>query len=280
MPLKDFPEPAKVLSAADVPEVDSSLVGDRQTHRALQTNEERFNEACGTDGGESVDCDNGKVRGTNTDCSVACGGQCCFGDQSCNGFTGRVCKDGMSCFGSRACRDAKINFVVDSCDGEYACQFTGRNAPVGLILNSCKAMDSNSFGLPYGMDHGDFSCEGVAMNPNGQVGNIIDSCKGDRACNGLAHGSFATRVGDISGACIGWEACMKVGTNGADVDSCCNSGGGPRGTSPHTVVNGEGECCMDVHNCHSSYRISQLPAECTVSRCDCCVHSLSALTLH
>jgi hypothetical protein len=56
-----------------------------------------------------VDCVNGYVSdsGGGTTCELACGGACCVED-ACAYFTGKVCKDSVSCMGESACELAKI----------------------------------------------------------------------------------------------------------------------------------------------------------------------------
>ena len=103
-------------------------------------------------------CDNGIttsgyfLNGTNATgqtCKVACEGQCCvggiftfsgFGENyapacepftgtfgSRDGFTGSVCKDGISCFGYGACTDANVPSIFHGCNGTNSCFRAGYN---------------------------------------------------------------------------------------------------------------------------------------------------------
>ena len=79
-----------------------------------------------------VECDGGRSEvgiygggsgysGSTVSCKVACDGKCCVGpndSDACTGFTGRVCKDGYSCTGLDACKDADIDLVVGGCRGD------------------------------------------------------------------------------------------------------------------------------------------------------------------
>jgi len=60
------------------------------------------------------------------------------GDDACVGFTGKVCKDG-SCNGYKACENANISSVVNSCVGRSACVKAGYlGGSIGNIVDSCK----------------------------------------------------------------------------------------------------------------------------------------------
>ncbi len=67
-----------------------------------------------------VDCVNGNDSVTGSSCAAACGVSCCGGNQACDQFTGKVCKDG-SCTGNMACYMANLSFVVNRCIGVDAC---------------------------------------------------------------------------------------------------------------------------------------------------------------
>ena len=60
-------------------------------------------------------------------CAIACEGMCCSGLNSCDRFTGAVCKDGMSCSSntdpnySSACNGANIAMVHRGCNGAGSC---------------------------------------------------------------------------------------------------------------------------------------------------------------
>jgi hypothetical protein len=83
-------------------------------------------ETCGANG--YVDCVNGTVRDMpGVSCASACDGQCCQGDNACDpygfpGFTGKVCKDGISCMGEKACLGSTVQYLVyQGCNGTLAC---------------------------------------------------------------------------------------------------------------------------------------------------------------
>jgi hypothetical protein len=85
-----------------------------------------------------VDCDNGQLSSELTiSCAAECGGYCCDGDQSCDEFTGKVCKDGVSCMGDYACYYATIPSVIGSCNGIKACYYAGYEGTVGSMHSSC-----------------------------------------------------------------------------------------------------------------------------------------------
>ena len=145
-------------------------------------------------------------------CDTACDGQCCVGSTftqstpggiityyggACSdyyttlpglgklgrGFTGTVCKDGISCMDFRACYEAKIGLVHMGCSGTNACQYAGCQEDrdpssenctgyVGVISNSCLKGDCGKAGGYYG-----------------HIGKISNSCKADYAgCIKAAYG--------------------------------------------------------------------------------------------
>ncbi len=87
-----------------------------------------------------VNCLYGKVRirSYTRPCAYACEGKCCVGYDACDGFTGKVCKDG-SCNGKAACSKADIPFVIDSCKGDNACL----GARLASSLNGCCDWDEH-----------------------------------------------------------------------------------------------------------------------------------------
>ena len=102
-------------------------------------------------GGFFVKCDGGIVPGTSGDtCTVVCSGSCCRTDPSTDpaidtaytGFTGNVCKDGLSCMGIEACKYARISHVAGSCSGEEACKNVGNQGLVGNIKDSCNGEEA------------------------------------------------------------------------------------------------------------------------------------------
>ena len=160
-----------------------------------------------------VDCYNGLVSGTTTSCADACldgTAKCCDGIDACSQFTGKVCKDGNSCMGSKACYQAKIPWVVNSCyGGTYSCLRAGFNfGTVGNMINSC---------------HGQLSC--INLGRSGQVGYVRNSCLGEKACfyAGLYGG-----VGDIISSCGAKQACNSLGRvvqtlKTSNMNNCCNT---------------------------------------------------------
>ena len=117
-----------------------------------------------------VDCVAGKVDGTSTECATACGDACCEGEHACEGFTGSVCKDGVSCSGRDACYEANILSVVGSCCYISACVYAG----------------------------------GSGSATEGSIGNMKDSCIGYKACNRAA---YEGRLGDLLDSCDDYFAC-------------------------------------------------------------------------
>ena len=72
-----------------------------------------------------VECVDGMSGAGAETCKEACDGDCCVGTtgspDACTGFTGRVCKDGYSCNGLDACKNADIDLVVGGCRGDKGC---------------------------------------------------------------------------------------------------------------------------------------------------------------
>ena len=132
------------------------------------------------------------VEDPGVTCADACGGDCCVGPDSCDGFTGSVAKDG-SCNDFEACFDATIGVVSGgSCDGPNACSF----AKIGVVSGkSCKG--------PSG------ACS------NAEIGVISGgSCQGDRACS-------ISVIGVVSGgSCKGPSACRLAKIEDVSGQSC------------------------------------------------------------
>ena len=164
-------------------------------------------------------CDNGiTISGyflngtdaTGQTCKVACEGQCCvggirtlssFGGSSTtryapacepytatfgprDGFTGSVCKDGISCIGYTACTDANIASIFHGCNGTSSCFRAGSNdGSVGNIVWSC---------------YGEGSC--FVIGEGGSVGNVTDSCFGKSSCKSA--GYSGGEIGSIVGSCF------------------------------------------------------------------------------
>ena len=75
----------------------------------------------------------------NASCAIGCEGMCCSGLNSCDRFTGAVCKDGMSCSHttdpnySSACYNANITMVHRGCNGYGSCA----GAKLLLVQDAC-----------------------------------------------------------------------------------------------------------------------------------------------
>ena len=154
-----------------------------------------------------VDCVNGVVRGTLTLCQQACGGKCCDGYLSCSKFTGQVCKDGNSCMGAYACRNAKIPFVVNSCKGKSACD--------------------------------------AVASFDGAAGHFVDSCNGLEACEHAGSGGVRAGVKNIYKSCDADYACSELGSPAAltvDINDCCHGPNECRGARQSTLPS----TCYDV----------------------------------
>ncbi len=86
-----------------------------------------------------VNCVGGWAQGDDGSffpCSSACDKSCCSGNEACTSFTGQVCKDG-SCSSYRACKNANISFVVNSCIGETACESAGSGGMITSGMVNC-----------------------------------------------------------------------------------------------------------------------------------------------
>ena len=180
-----------------------------------------------------VDCDGGfqVLAGstTTTTCHDAClaasGGapsNCCVSPNDCDGFTGSVCAEAgqKSCDGGRACLDATIPKVENSCQGIISCQQAGQNGKVGALVDSCQGFSSCNAAGKDGGDVGDIvsSCKSLsacfALGSRGKVGDVNESCKPNlgptnngldaQQCLGLGADG---EVGDISRSCVGLSAC-------------------------------------------------------------------------
>ena len=185
-------------------------------------------------------CDNGiTISGyflngtdaTGQTCKVACEGQCCvggirtlssFGGSSTtryapacepytatfgprDGFTGSVCKDGISCIGYTACTDANIASIFHGCNGTSSCFRAGSNdGSVGNIVWSC---------------YGEGSC--FVIGEGGSVGNVTDSCFGKSSCERAGYsGGY---VGSITSSCFQYRSCQDAGRGGGYVESILDS---------------------------------------------------------
>ena len=147
-----------------------------------------------------VDCVGGNVGGET--CEDACMGECCVGILACDGFTGRVCKDGNSCMGQYACKDAEIGLVVGGCRGDpsFGGIFGGGVCEYASIK---KGVIRGCIG--YG------TCTGAGSD-GGYVGRIKDGCVGGSACRYM--GYYYGYVGFVDNSCVGDESCFKSGYDG------------------------------------------------------------------
>jgi len=159
---------------------------------------------CPPDGNSTawVDCRNGVAfesgASTGTTCKDACGGQCCFdsvypsSEAPCLNATACIKKDG-SCNGDDACKSlalysgGKPVISGPSCVGPNACLRLGYNATAvpDFITDSC--VRANSCGY---------------LGEASAFGNVLSSCNGDNACNGLCAGTCTeVSVGSLNGSC-------------------------------------------------------------------------------
>jgi len=158
--------------------------------------------------------DDGNGSSSTTSCMDECDGDCCKNndggeENACEFFTGSVCKDG-SCMGLSACKIAGNN-----------------NGFVGLIEEtSCV---------------GEKACYG-AGNIGGHVNSIkYASCVGDSACYLAGSAGF---IEQISGGCIGIQACHNLARAGGDITFVSN-------------------CCRSDQVCKAVQKDLDLPDECT-----------------
>ena len=107
-------------------------------------------------------------------CEAACEDACCVGTDACLNFTGSLCKDMTSCSGLRACKNAKITSVYNSCNGRSACEEAGLEGYVGNVTNSCNAVKS---------------CYGAGRG--GSIGVISSSCNNGRYACKVSLGSIS-----------------------------------------------------------------------------------------
>ena len=135
---------------------------------------------------------------------------CCSDPRACTGFTGKICKDG-SCNLYKACYDAAIPLVVNSCKYEYACYYADR---IRSIVNSCNEWGACFYAGLYSL--------GTATR------HIRDSCNGYYACDSVA---YKGSIGNITSSCNEKYACYMAGSplpygTGkiySNLTSCCNS---------------------------------------------------------
>ena len=200
-------------------------------------------------------CDASGDPTSDVTCRSACdgGSLCCAQPSDCDGFTGKVCKDGScsktntdaedgvtfygACYdatidevirgctgGSRICKDATIGKVVDGCIGYGACAAAGKNGgTVNLIQNSCITDDSLL------VESGN-ACDSLAKD-GGTVDKVINSCKGKESCLAVGIdrlGSGGGSVDEIINSCHGPDSCEGMASGGGNVtlvqNSCISTG--------------------------------------------------------
>lgn len=147
----------------------------------------------------------GQTDRTKSNCCVSHEDPAPGHDNSCRGFTGKVCADQSqkSCAGFGSCIEATIGEVVDGCDAPDFPIFLG-NRPNNQI-NACR---HSTIDKVISSCHGQKSCFQVV-----EAGNIQNSCFGDYSCHRLAWGGgqHGTDVGvvvdEVLYSCIGSYAC-------------------------------------------------------------------------
>jgi hypothetical protein len=296
-------DPSEQRAAAEEGQEEVATIGSHKTSRKTVVQEEDVSifMPSSSAGQQSsvctsgyIDCDNGKVRGTDQSCKDACNGDCCVGGEwfsgspyyhACEFFTGKVCKDG-SCNGSEACGyQSTPLIVVNSCKGHRSCHST--NFPVAM--NSCKGVRAcqsvNSTENITNSCNGEFACIFLGYNGGevgyvsdscngkmscwvlggnyGKVGNIKNSCNSDEACDGGGEGGFIS--GGIENSCNAYKACYGAGqvryvcTTYEDDNWECASGY-IKGAGISTKLS---SCCNGEKECYEKTEIT-LPAQCKV----------------
>jgi len=212
----------------------------------------------------------------NETCEVACDGMCCVSEDNdaCDDFTGEVCKDGVSCSGDRACYGAKVDMIVNGCNGTIACFSAGSGGSIGGIYNSCQGDTAACFFAGYGGSIGEIynSCLGYntcsAAGYGGNISAIQNSCLGYKACAGAA--SYSGNIGNISSSCHGNFTCYYAagfgGSIGNILDSCegvnaCNYAAYKGG-----LIAGIKNACNADSACYAAGRNSTISSE----MYDCC----------
>ena len=193
-------------------------------HRALQLNDycQPTNVVSCTNGlATSIGGDTSVVTSGMT-CQQACNGECCISSSGahdpCMGFTGSLCKDGLSCSGGyAACKNANIGMIFYGCHGNKACEVDSGHTSgyIAEVIEGCT---------------GDFSCKGAASNDgdiglieyscnwkdsckytaaeNGTICEIIDSCNLVDSCRYSAYGDGS--IGSISYSCNQDRSCYAA----------------------------------------------------------------------
>jgi len=190
---------------------------------------------------ETIYCEKGLVfNGTEyTSCAVACEGECCSGEKACDSFTGRVCKDSVSCQGNYSCAYAYIDYIHQGCDeykscygagsgyegypiekvqngcrGESACYAAGFEGNINEIVNGCEGFGACAYAAAGYTDYYGY------YTYRGSIGTIRDSCSGNSTCY---KAGFGGNIGEIVNGCEGFKACAYAagyGSIGTISDSC------------------------------------------------------------
>lgn len=240
-----------------------------------------------------IDCDNGKVRGSDQSCKDACDGKCCIGGTdwmggylpACDGFTGKVCKD-MSCSGLHSCHKASILYVVNSCSSSgnscvqasisgsmvnscnsYAsCGGLGLNGAVGNVTGSCNYVvacinlgRNGTAGNVQNSCNQQRSCSNLGRE--GKVGNILDSCTGGtkgytpgyETCSGLGYGG---KVGNVVNSCTELHSCFELGRYGevGNIENSCNETSSCEKFSKRGAVGNVKDSCNEESACQNGGR--------------------------
>jgi len=174
-----------------------------------------------------------------------CGDNCCIGGsffgntfEACEGFTGRVCRDG-SCNGINSCRDAEVDTVSgSSCSGTGACR-SARSVEISdqscQGQAACRSLGNrdDADGFKVTLITGG-SCSGEDSCRNAIVESVLEgSCVGENSCKA------STIVQVSGGSCDGDNACRNAILDVVS-GSCCN---GNEGFFISCLSNRNTDCC-------------------------------------
>jgi len=208
---------------------------------------------------ETINCEYGVSNGTS--CAVACEGECCSGEKACDSFTGRVCKDSVSCQGNYSCAYAYIDYIHQGCDEYMSCYGAGYgyyfSNPIKKVQNGCR---------------GEYACYN-AGSYNGNINEIVNSCQGNNACEDAGRGDYyllySGSIGTIRDSCVADNACYKAGYEGniTEIMSACNAEEACKNAGSYSMENpfGIDSCCNEVGECESVNETS-LPDDCLKSK--------------
>jgi hypothetical protein len=298
-------EALATIVAAQYDDADTGILSNSTAISSLTSGSNRLLQVA-TCTSSYVECSSGFVVGNpSQSCAEACGGGgaggCCYGLNACNGFMGKVCKDGVSCIGEAACQSAAIPFVVDSCNSKNACKF----ANIPKVVNGCKGGlaacymaggDGGTVGnIINSCTGGYLSCGNVGQKVAGvgTVGSIQDSCKGARSCyyvgrQGVAgnlqssctaphscrYFGWKGTVGNLLNSCTSDFSCYyaaKEGSIGTIISSCtannaCKNAGRNDSTLPVGTISSDlNNCCTANNECEGKNEAT-LPGTCEVRR--------------